>query len=181
MRARFSRIAFFVLIALALASTGCLVSGTFVVVEDFDFDFTAQGGFYWYPVDLTGNTVWEDHSEDIDDIDAIGMQFTIRNTSDVSSTLTIKIKKASGEADPNGVPPAITGATTIIGELTVPANTTRVIGYAGSLAYITNIEKIKEIILSGRFDVYGTSTGGPEEPFEVRNGKIVVTISASST
>jgi len=181
MRTRISKSAFFLLITLALVSSGCLISGTFVVVEDFDFDFTAQGGFYWYPVDLTGNSVWEDHADDIDNIDAIGMQFTIRNTSDVSSTLTIRIKRASGAADPDGVPPPITGATAIIEGLTVPANSSRVIGYVGSLAYITNLDKIKEIIMSGRFDLYGTSTGGPEEPFEVRDGKIVVTISASST
>ena len=183
MRARFSKVAFFVLIALALASTGCLVSGTFVVVEDVNFDFTADGGFYWYPVDLTGNSIWEEHEEDIDNIDAIGMQFEITNTSDVSTTFRVSFAKASGPADPSDPPDEIpAGAVVVIDDLTVAAGATRIIGYAGSFAYIGNVDKFKEIIMTGRFDYFGESTGGTEDfAFEVRDGKIVVTISASST
>ncbi|MCP4684166.1 MAG: hypothetical protein GY867_01860 [bacterium] len=183
MRRRLSKVSFVVLIAMALVFTGCLVSGTFVVVQGVDFDFTADTGFYWYPVDLTGNAVWEDHEDDIDDIDAIGMQFSITNTSDVTTTFRASFVKASGAVDLMSPPSSIpSGAVVVIDDLTVAAGATRHIGYLGSLAYIKNVEKLKEIIMTGRFDYFGESTGGTEDfAFEVRDGKIVVTISASST
>lgn len=183
MSTRLSRISFFLLIGLALVSSGCLVSGTFVVVEEVDFDFTADTGFYWYPVDLTGNSVWEDHADDIDNIDALGMQFQITNTSDVETTFRVSFAKSSvpimDAVPPDEIP---SNAVVVIDGLTVAAGATRNIGYAGSLAYIGNIEKFKEVIMSGRFDYFGESTGGTDDyAFEVRDGKIVVTISASST
>lgn len=187
MRTACSKIASFLLIGMALATTGCLISGTFVVVENVKFDFTADRGFYWYPVDLTGNSVWEDHEEDIDDIDAIGLQFTIHNTTQINTEFSVWFVKASGPAGdpsnpldwPDDIP---TGAVKVIDGLTVAAGATRNIGYAGSLAYIQNVDKLKEIIKTGRFDYYGQSTGGSgDDTYEVTKGKIVVTISASST
>ncbi len=187
MRRKLSKLSFLVLITMALVFTGCLISGTFVIVEDVSFDFTANRGFYWYPVDLTGNSVWEDHKDDIDDIDALGMQFTIINTTDVNTEFNAWFVKATGPAgdpsDPGDWPTAIpAGALKVIDGLTVAAGATRHIGYMGSLAYINNIEKLKEIIKTGRFDYYGQSTGGSgDDTYDVRDGKLVVTISASST
>ncbi|MEE8576637.1 MAG: hypothetical protein V3T31_05225, partial [candidate division Zixibacteria bacterium] len=55
---------FFGLAAAILLVTGCLVSGTFVIVEEFSF--TGQTGFYFYEVDITSEPDWEDHKDDID-------------------------------------------------------------------------------------------------------------------
>jgi len=183
MRRRLSKFSFFILIGMALVFTGCLVSGTFVIVEGVNLDFTADRGFYWYPVDLKGNSVWEDHEEDIDNIDAIGMQFSITNTSEINTEFEVLFVKASGPADPGDWPDEVpAGAVVVIDGLEVAAGATRHIGYLGSLAYIENIEKLKEIIMTGRFDYYGRSTGGSgDDLFEVTDGKIVITISASST
>ena len=176
----------FGLVGLVLAGlfvAGCLVSGTFVIVEDVDFDFTADSGFYWYPVDLNGNSDWEDHKDDIDDIDAVGFEFTIENTSDVSSTFTVQFAAATGEADPLDEPTSIPdGAVTVISDLTVAAEATRTVTYAESVGMISNLAALKAIIKSGRFDYYGTSSGGSGDfPFEVTDGKIIITVSASST
>ncbi|MCP4569245.1 MAG: hypothetical protein GY841_16850 [FCB group bacterium] len=187
MRRILSKFSFLVLITAALVFTGCLISGTFVIVENATFDFTADRGFYWYPVDLTGNSVWEEHEEDIDNIDALGMQFSITNTTGVDTEFNAWFIKATGPAgdpsNPGDWPTEVpTGALKVIDGLTVAAGATRHIGYLGSLSYITNIEKLKEIIKTGRFDYYGQSTGGSgDDTYDVTNGKIVITISASST
>ena len=145
----------------ALLATGCLVSGTFVIVKDFNVVFTADGGFYWWPIDLTTDPDWDDHQDDIDDLDALGLVFTIENTSDVTSTFTIRFAAASGEADPLDVPTTIpAGAVTVLSGLTVNAHSTREISYAESLGFIGDIAAIKAVVLTGRFDYYGTSTGG---------------------
>jgi hypothetical protein len=167
---------------ICLLAAGCLVSGTFVVWENINFDFTAQTGFYWWPVDLRENAVWEDHSEDIDDIDALGFEFEVTNTSDQTSTLSFSLAAATGDVDTLDVPTEIPkSAVLAYGPLTVKAGETKKISYGESLSLIKNLDQIKTILLTGRFDYYGTSTGGPIGDFEVRDGKIIVTISASST
>ena len=167
---------------ICLLAVGCLVSGTFVVVEDVEFDFTAQGGFYWWPVDLRGNSIWEDHKNDIDDIDALGFDFTVTNTSDRSSTLSFSLAPASGLAD-TATSPSERPKTAVLayGPLTLKSGETRHITYGESLSLIQNLDQIKNIVLTGRFDYFGTSTDGPVGVFQVRKGKIIVTISASGT
>lgn len=166
----------------ALFGLGCLVSGTFVIIEDIVFDFTSDSGFYWYPVDLTTTSTWQDHKDDIDFIDIIGFTFMIENTSDVSQTFEARFVMAEGEADPFGLwPPGIpTNATTVISGLTVPAMSSRNVTYQESLGMISNLDAFKAIVKTGRFDYYGTSTGGSDNDLMVvTNGKIIVTVSAS--
>lgn len=183
MRTIYKKLGLAGLILIGLVVTGCLVSGTFVIVEDVDFNFTADSGFYWYPVDLNGNSDWEDHKDEIDDIDALGFEFTIQNTSGVSSTFTVQFVEATGVANPLDEPTAIPDdAVTVISGLTVAAGATRTVSYAESLGMISNLAALKAIIKSGRFDYFGTSSGGSGDfPFEVTDGKIVITVSASST
>ncbi|MCX6834232.1 MAG: hypothetical protein NTW07_03710 [candidate division Zixibacteria bacterium] len=171
------------LILTGLVITGCLVSGTFVIVEDVDFSFTADNGFYWYPVDLTTNSDWEDHKDDIDNIDALGFSFKIENTSGVSSTFTVQFAAATGVANPLDEPTSIPDdVVTVITGLTVAAGATRTVTYAESLGMISNLAALKAIVKSGRFDYYGTSSGGSGDfPFEVTDGKIIVTVSASGS
>lgn len=181
MRTIYKKLGLAGLVLIGLVVTGCLVSGTFVLVEDVEFDFTADSGFYWYPVDLSGNSDWEDHKDDIDDIDAVGFEFVIENTSGVSSTFTVQFVAATGVAstlvEPTSIPD---DAVTVISGLTVAAGATRTVTYAESLGMISNLAALKAIIKSGRFDYYGTSSGGSGDfPFEVTNGKIIVTVSAS--
>ena len=171
------------LIVVALLLSGCLVSGTFVIVEDVDFSFTANTGFYWYPVDLTGNSVWEDHKDEIDFIDVLGMSFDIQNNSSQTCELNVWFVGATGPADMQNPPASIpSNAVQVITALTVPGNSTRTVTYQESLGFISNIEAFKAIVKSGRFDYFGTSCGGTGDSlFVVTNGNIIITVSASNT
>jgi len=179
------------LLAIAVAgliTAGCLVSGTFVVVESVNFEFTANTGFYWYPVDLTDNEEWEDHEEDIDDIDALGLEFLIENTSSQTCELNVWFVAATGDADPNTLTPPTqiptSGTVHVVKNLVVAAGATRKVSYQESVGFLTGaqLEAFKKIILSGRFDYFGTSCGGTgDDEFRVTQGKIIITVSASST
>lgn len=174
------------LVLLALVTSGCLVSATFVVVYDIDFSFTADHGFYWYPVDLTDNSDWENHQDDIDDIDAIGFEFNIENTSGSDCSFNVWFAPATGEADLNDPPttfdPVALGAVHVITDLSVAAGAIRTVSYAESLGHISSFEAFKAIVKSGRFDYYGTSCGGTDDDeFIVTDGSIIVTVSASGS
>lgn len=174
------------LILTGLVITGCLVSGTFVIVEDISFDFRADTEFYWYPIDLTSNSDWEDHKDDIDNIDALGFSFKIENTADVDCDFNVWFVAADGEADPSDDPPSFdpdaAGVVHVITDLAVAAGATKTVTYAESLGHISNLADFKAIVKSGRFDYYGTSCGGTgDDRFNVTDGKIIVTVSASGS
>jgi hypothetical protein len=181
MRAVYKKLGLAGLILAGLVVAGCLVSGTFVIVEDVDFNFTANDTFYWYPVDLRENTDWADHQDDIDDIDAVGFEFTIENTSATPSTFTVQFAAATGVANTLVEPTEIPDdAVTVITGLLVGAHATKTVTYAESVGMVSNLAALKAIIKSGRFDYYGTSSGGSGDfPFEVTHGKIIITVSAS--
>lgn len=170
----------------ALLATGCLVSGTFVIVEGVNFTFTADRGFYWWPVDLTSDSDWDDHKDDIDDIDALGFEFNIENTSDQDCEFNVWFVAATGEADPNDFPltfdPDLSGMVQVITGLEVAAGASRTVSYAESLGHISSLKQFKAIVRTGRFDYYGTSCGGTDDDlFLVTDGKIIVTVSASGS
>ena len=183
MKKLYAKLGLFGFLLIGLISAGCLVSGTFVIVHDFEVSFTADGGFYWCPIDLTADPDWEEHQQDIDDLDALGLEFTIENTSDVAATFTISFATSEVPAIVAVAPDAVpAGAVTVLSGLTVAAGSTRTVSYAESLGMIGDIAAIKAVVLTGRFDYFGTSTGGSgDDTFDVTKGKVIVTVSASST
>ncbi len=174
------------LLTLALTGlfiTGCLVSGTYPIVEGIEFNFTQNTGYYWYPMDLSDNEDWEEHIDKLDNIEAVGFDFWIENTSDENCAFTVMLKGMGNSiADKNNPPAEITIAefTLVFDNLTVAANSTRHLTYAESLGMITDQAALKSILMSGRFDYIGIGCGGTEDdPFIVTEGKIVITVSAS--
>ena len=163
------------LLLIGLITLGCLVSGTFIVVESFTF--TAQTGFYWYQVDITENPDWEDRKDDIDFIDAVGLEFFITSTESGDVTFNAYIDDYSGASSPTSVPGT---ATKIIDNFTVSPGTTW-ISYDQSLGILTGIARLKTLTKLGRFDYYGQSTGNDGNTFVIDSGKVIVTFSASSS
>ncbi|MCK5125735.1 MAG: hypothetical protein KAR42_05725 [candidate division Zixibacteria bacterium] len=153
---------------------GCLVSGTFIIVEDITF--TASSGFYFYQIDFTDEDDWEDHKDKIDFIDAVGvvLYFTSTEASDV--TFNVYIDDLSSGTTPTSVPGT---ATKIIDDLIVaPGQTT--LTYAQSLSIITGLPRLKALAKTGQFDFYATSSSNTGGTFVVDSGKIVVTVSAGN-
>lgn len=160
---------------IALVAAGCLVSGTFIIVEDFNF--TAQSGFYFYPVDVTDDQDWEDHKEDIDQIDVVGVEFWITSTESGPVTFDAYVDDFSG-GTPSSVPPT---ATKIINAFTVNPGANQHITYAQSLTFLTGTDRLKALAKTGKFDYYGTSTGNEGTTFKIDSGKVIVTVSASGS
>jgi hypothetical protein len=169
-------VAGFVLIGLLTA--GCLLSGTFVVKKDIHFDFTAGDVLYFYGVDITEEPDWKDHKDDIQFIDAVGVEFFIRNTGQVTDTFNVWIDEFS---DPASTPTSVPGtASKIINNFVVPPGTTH-ITYDQSLKILTGLDRLKQLAFKGMFDYYATSTGSSiGSTFFVDSGVVWVTVSAGS-
>ena len=164
------------LLAVAALVTGCLVSGTFIIVEDFSF--TAGSGFYHYTVDITDEPDWEDHKDDIDMVDAVGAEFYITSTEPAAVTFSVWVDDFGDDWVTEGL--VIANATPIIEDFTVQPGTTK-ITYAQSLGMIKNVDRLKALAKLGQFEYYGTSTGNTGTSFVVDSGKVIVTFSASGS
>lgn len=161
---------------LAVALSGCkyIISGTFVFVEDIEF--SAYGGFYFYQVDITDEPDWENHKDDIDFVDAVGVEFHIISEEPGDVTFNAYVDEYSG---PGSTPTSIPStATKIIDGLVVPPGETT-ITYAGSLKILTGIDRLKTLVKKGKFDYYGQSTGNVGTTFVIDKGKVIITLSGS--
>lgn len=175
MRAIISKLSIVGAVALGLLFAGCLVSATFILVEDFEF--TAQSGFYFYQVDITDEPDWEDHKDQIDLIDAVGAEFYITSTETGPVTFSAYINDFSGSgSNPTSVPGT---ASAIIEDLSIQPGQTH-INYVQSLGIIKNTTRLKALAKTGKFDYFGTSSGNLGTSFRVDSAKVIVTVSASS-
>jgi hypothetical protein len=158
------------LLLIALVTGGCLiVSGTFIVVADFDFTTYDQG--YYYPIDVTAESDWQDHKDNIDFVDAVGFEMHINNSSGAPITFNVWIDDFG-----KGAPLDTTTATKVINAYTAPSGQSTMT-YAQSLNYITGLDRLKALAKEGKFDYYGQSSAGAQ--FRVDSGKVIITVSGS--
>ena len=180
-----SKVLFMVGILAAFVAGGCLVSGTFTIIETLSF--TTQTGFYPEAINLADNDDWEEHRENIDKVELIGFELWITNNETSEWTY-------SGYMD--DYDPACTtltcfnGSTSkfmVLKEITIPAasggtGSQKYISYANSFDYIDNLAAMKAKVLSGQFNVFGIASGGSGGLGGIIDSlKIVITINASDT
>jgi hypothetical protein len=160
---------------------GCLVSGTFVVVEVFSFN-QLSGDFYSEAVDLTDDDTWNDHKDEIDRIDVVGFELWVTNESTSDFTFNAYLDDPTDPMwDTEGE--VVANATLIFDNLTIEgagagSGSRRVVSYSQSFGYLKNIPEIRRLVKEGIFDYYalidGTATGS------VDSVKVIVTVSASN-
>jgi len=162
--------------ALGLLFAGCLMSGTFVITEDFSF--TASSGFYFYSVDVTTEPDWEDHKDNIDMIDVVGFEMTMDNTNPGAVTFNVYVAPYAATQQYTSKAELDASAFVVIEDLPVPAGTSTMT-YVQSLGHIKNLAKLKELAKTGKFHYYGVAEGITSGTFTVDPGKIIITVSAS--
>ena len=169
-----NKLGWFGIAVIGFILTGCLLSGTFVI--NHKFTLGDMGDFYFYQVDITNDQVWKDHSDKIDFIDAVGMELYITSTESAAVTFNAFVDNYSGEdSSPNSVPD---DATVIIQNMTVSPGII-FITYAKSLTLLKNLDVLKALAKTGKFDFYAETTGTAGTTFVVDSARLVVTLSAS--
>ena len=182
MKKHIRRSGFLLLAAMALLTAGCIISGTFVVTLFIGRnDFSTTNNIYYYAVDLTEESTWEDHKDDIENIDVIGFEAWITNNSGVATDFDIWIDDI-GEPRYTTQVDIEANATHVLTGLSVPAGAaSHFISYGESLGHITNVATLKTLAESGAFHYYGySSTGGPSAQFVLDSARVIVTLTASN-
>lgn len=171
-------------LGLALLVAGCLVSGTFTVVIFIDnqtLDDNHPNGFYHYVVDLSEEEDWDDHKDDIENIDIIGFDLWVTNMRNTATTFNAWVDDY-GDAQITD-PALLDGETTpILQDLAITAgpNVVTHISYAESLGHLTNVAVLKAFVKGGQFRLYGRSEGTPTigDDYILDSVRVVVTFTA---
>lgn len=165
---------------LVMLLTGCLFSGTFVITFHFipgTPDFV--NGLVKECVDLSSNTTWDDHSDDIKRIDKITFDAVISNNVGAADTLSVYIA-ATTTAYTTAA--QVEGATDVypilLGYVTsLTGSDVLTVLEADALLQLTgsNFESVKALVESGAFCVYITSTGATSGSIDEANVYITFT------
>lgn len=173
-----SALALLTVLSAALLISGCLVSGTFTIVEEFSF--TSANDIYFYPVDVTDEEEWEDHKDDIDWIDIIGFELWITNNQVLPDTLAIYLDDFGADTL-TSLAQLQANAVKVFGDLAIAGGvgTQTHVTYGQSLGYIQNVAELRRLAKEGMFHYYGTSPGDGAAGYTIDSVRVVLTFEAS--
>ena len=172
------------MLCIALFTIGCLVSGTFVITESFEF--TTQTGFYPEAINLVDNEDWDEHRENLDKVDVVGFELWITNNETAEWKFWANLDDYNAACTTLACANASATKFLIFDTLTIPAatspNSVKLVSYAESFKYIHNLDKIKQMVFDGSFNYFGYATGGTGgNGGKVDSVRIIITVNASDT
>jgi hypothetical protein len=143
------RTALTLIVAAALLTAGCIVTGNiFIEIYVGSFTVSPNGLFGYDDVDLTKNSDYNDHKDDLNSIDDVGFVCKIQNSSGSSATGRLYVSNTSStSAIPND-------KILLLDGITVAAGQTKTIKLAESYDYLTNFEAARDAILEEQFTIY---------------------------
>ncbi|MFQ5498994.1 MAG: hypothetical protein ACE5FH_04920 [Candidatus Zixiibacteriota bacterium] len=159
---------------------GCLLTGTWVVETMLrDLVVSANQDSYYERVDITDNDVWQDHSDDVKDIDAIGFEMWATNSGQADN-FDIYIADTTAGLGPNSsVGQIAADGVAVLEDLPLVANGKTYISYPGSFSYFQhqNLGKIKKLVEQGAFDFFAFSNSSSVN-VTVDSVRVVLTLTA---
>jgi len=158
------------LLVIALVSGCWLVSGTWVIIYEVeDADIFATEHFYKFTVDLTKESIWQDHKDDLDNIEDIAFTFKLINQGADTATAQVYVS-------PDDTLTVMSSATIILDGLSVPPDSTFHVTMAHYYELLQNFETLRDLVITGNFTAYAVVPDTVNVKF--RDVVVVITISA---
>lgn len=154
---------------------GCwLISGTWVIIFAVaNENITAGEGFHKFDVDITGESIWQDHKDNLHSVEDVALSFKLINHLSTEATAKVYVSSNNSLADSNAVK---SSATLILDGLTVPANDSLHVSFAFYYDVLQNFETLRDLVETGVFTAYAI-VPDPQN-VKVRYAVAVVTFSA---
>ena len=163
-----------ILALLMMLGNNCITSGNIVVVIDDLPDLVGQTNTSFNPrsVDLTNNSDWKEHRDQLNSVDDIGFACKITNyeSSVATGQIWISDKSYSSPADVR------TNAVKILDGIARPAGGTRSIEWKESADFLSNFNEAKTIVYTEKFYLYFMVA---ETPFHIDVKDIIVFLSVN--
>jgi hypothetical protein len=167
-------------ILLIAMSAGCwLFSGTWVIIFIADDeDIEAGEGFYKFKVDITQESVWQDHHDDLDNIEDISITFKLTNNLSGAATARVYVSDDSALSDTTAVK---SSATLILSGISVPGNDSLHVNLAGYYNLLQHFDELRDLAKTGVFTAYGIIPDmGVEPDLDVLFEDVVVIVTFSA-
>jgi hypothetical protein len=145
-------------VAVGLVAAGCILSGEFIFVVEGDGTITSTDTVLDnLHVDLTSNSTWNDHKDDIKSIVDIKFEckFTNNRSDSASGELYISKNLYTTVSDVKD------NATLVFSGLGLAGNESRTVSFSESSTYISNLDTVLSLLESGEFYVYGIASDTP--------------------
>lgn len=156
---------------------GCwLFSGTWVIiykVEQADIDSNPDHTFYKFTVDLTRESVWQDHKGDLDNIEDVAITFKLINHLSTVATGQVYVSTDSTLSDTTVVK---SSAIKILDGISVPGNDSLYVNMADYYDLLLNFKPFRDVVKTGVFTAYAIVPNTLD--IEFRDVVVVVTFSA---
>jgi hypothetical protein len=161
------RKALLIIMAAALLTAGCIVTGNIVILVNIgNFQISPSGLFGSEYVDLNDIDDYAEHKDDLNSIDDIGFICKIQNTSGSSATGRLYVSNTSSTSS---IP---TDKILVLDGITVAAGQTRTISLEESYDYLMHFEEARDAVLEEQFTVYWDVPN----PYEVQVMDMVVVL-----
>lgn len=163
-----------ILALLMMLGNNCITSGNVVIVIDDLPDLVGQTNTAFHPrsVDLTGNSDWKDHRDQLNSVDDIGFACKITNYEATVATGQIWISDKSYTT-----PVAVrASAVKILDGIAIAANGTRSIEWKESADFLSNFNEAKTIVYKEKFYLYFMVA---ETPFHIDVKDIILFLSVN--
>ncbi len=173
------------LAALPLLLAGCLlISGTFLlaIMLVSGEDLAWNDEYYYDSVDFTSESVWEDHSDNLQYIDVVG--FELWATNDLASAETYDLYLAGLSSSLTGSSPKATvesSATQVLNDVPIAAGPGghTYISYPESFSYSMNTDAVRSLTEQGGFKLFLIPSNNSTS-LTVDSLKVVVTFTAGT-
>lgn len=143
------RKALLLIVAAAMLTAGCLVTGNIVILIDIgDFGLNPGNTFGSEYVDLNSVEDYTENKDDLNSIDDIGFICKVQNTGTTSATGRLYISNTSSTSF---IP---TDKILVLDGITVAAGQTRTITLEESYDYLKNFEAARDAVLEEEFTIY---------------------------
>jgi len=159
------------LLIMALVSGCWIFSGTWVIiyeVDEADIEKDDEHNFYKFTVDLTTESIWEDHKDDLDNIEDITFTFKLINQGNTPATGQVYVS-------PDDTLTVMGSATIILDGISVPAGDSLHVTMAHYYDLLQNFETLRGLVKTGVFTAYAIV---PDMSVKFRDVVVVVTFSA---
>lgn len=168
-------------VALSLLA-GCLLSGTFVfsymLVKDKDLIY--YDDLYYASVDWTDDNDWEDHKDNIKDIDLVGFELWATNNGETANTFTVYVADLQSSLDDGSSRSEVDSlATLVVDDLPIAASGQTHVTYGQSFKYLANIGTLKNLVETGKFKLFAFVTP-PTVDVTIDSLRVIVTLTVGT-
>lgn len=161
----------------ALFVAGCmLVTGTFVLTWIFtDDDIEHSDDHEYLFVDITEESVWKDHGDDIKSIEEVGFEFLIENQAGVANRYHCYVADSASSLHGSSSRTAVEAGAIHALTVSISAADTSFVGYSTTVSSLIGAKDLKKLAKKGKFKMWGFSDATPTD-IRIIKGKVVVTL-----